>query len=182
MITLPATLYDHETYHRVPLEHRWVMNKLALAERLGYTCGPVGTRAPAGVYCLRPTYSIAGMGNGGIRKITVGDDYPRIEGPSGHFWSEWFDGHQSWTDFTDDKYVRQYGGDVTDEGFISIEMEAQSIDVPKFLKGLSKHLLIEHVEGRILEVSFRHSLPLYDMQKIPHPNGWEWSIVLKDTP
>ena len=41
----------------------WVYNKLTLAEKLEYVCGPAGIKVPkAGEYIIRPMMNLAGMG------------------------------------------------------------------------------------------------------------------------
>lgn len=81
---------DQEAWHKYPKHRKW-FNKLFLAMELGYDCGPCGV-APTktGVYVVRPTYNLSGMGFGArLVKIEAGDT---TKVPAGYFWCEYFRG------------------------------------------------------------------------------------------
>lgn len=162
MITLEPYLFDNEIYHQVPLADRWIMNKLALAERLGYLCGPSGTNTSAGEYLIRPILNVAGMGTGGIfRKSTplVGgipvNDHVPAKGFPGHFWCEAFDGPHQFCEYIND--IPQASTKGVAEGNQLVFTETTDfIVLPDFLKNKSRYLLIEAIGAKIIEVSFRH--------------------------
>jgi len=81
---------DWEAYGAYPHHRNW-FNKLWVAEKMGYDCGPAGI-APAddGVYVVRPIYNLSGMGVGATVKEIKGGDYNQV--PAGYFWCEYFDG------------------------------------------------------------------------------------------
>ncbi len=81
---------DTDAYRKYPSHRKW-MNKLWLAEKFGYVCGPAGVEVPeTAVYVIRPIYNLAGMGAGAsVQKLTKGD-YTSV--PPGYFWCEYFDG------------------------------------------------------------------------------------------
>lgn len=183
MVELPADIDDADAYHRLPQEYRWIMNKLAVAERTGRYCGPIGAPIElAGTYCLRPAYNFEGNGEGGVIRFEARQGEDGIEQPEhlpGWFWCEWLDGHHAWTDFTDHEPVLQIGGDEQD-GFLVNEVEEITFSkIPKMFRNISKHLVIEHIGGMIIEVSPRHQVPNYDMRKIYKSRGFEWKSVAK---
>ena len=75
----------------------WVINKLFLATRLGYNCGPAGVDVPTpGEYIVRPSLNLMGMG------IGARDEY--LEGSTDHlapadFWCEKFHGEHMSVDY-----------------------------------------------------------------------------------
>jgi hypothetical protein len=166
MITLDPFLYDYQLYELLPKEHRWIMNKLMVAEAMGHYCGPSGVHIKKpGAYCIRPMMNLFGMAHGGIQKFeTDGDIQP--EHPPGRFWCEWFDGHFAATEFIDDKPVRQIGGDIVDNVVHQPEEEI-TMEMPDMFKGISRYMLIEHIGGKIIEVSPRH------MNQCAHPQTVE---------
>ena len=79
--------------------HIWVMDKLILARKLGYACGPVGLDVPKpGWYIVRPCVNMQGMGLG-AQKVWIED--LTIHLPIGYFWlgifcSDIYDSLYSW--------------------------------------------------------------------------------------
>lgn len=83
---------DYEAWQSFPHMRQW-FNKLHLAERLGYHCGPGGVPpAKSGYYCVRPVYNLDGMGVGARKQWIDAGDRTGVE--PGYFWCEWFDGDQ----------------------------------------------------------------------------------------
>jgi hypothetical protein len=88
---------DAEAYLAYP-DDRWVYNKLALYERLGYECGPAGVGMPDhGEYIIKPIMNLDGMGRG-ARKVCVGGPVVHDDLRPGEFWCEWFYGKHLSTD------------------------------------------------------------------------------------
>jgi|TARA_Y100000034_G_scaffold45882_1_gene56341 hypothetical protein len=80
---------DYDAWLKYPQHHKW-FNKLWLAEKLGYQCGPAGIRVPKkGYYIVRPIYNLAGMGIGAERKWLVPENNAVLPG---YFWCEYFEG------------------------------------------------------------------------------------------
>lgn len=161
MITLPPYLYDKDVYHRVPNEMKVWHNKLHLAEALGYTCGPCGTDAPVGEYCVRPIMNMYGQGEGGYYKFTVTDpDHARVPNQAGYFWVTWFAGKSKFTEYINDVPVVTHVANVDQEADTRSWAESPDhIVIPDFLKGLSRYMMLEAHDDKIIEVSFRCAAP-----------------------
>lgn len=160
MITLPPYLYDREVYAQVPQEDRWILNKLHLAEALGYNCGPCGVSAPAGRYCLRPMNSVRGMGYGGFFDITIDNVTTFLPIIPGYFWCEWFDGEHRLTHFVDDVPVhssasRVTAGRMATRGNTKFGDLTHAVTLPAFLGTKSKYLIVESLDDKIIDVAFR---------------------------
>lgn len=158
MIDLDKDIEDRASYPLVEQRERWVYNKLTLAQRLGYLCGPSGVDAPAGVYCIRPTLNLAGNGMGGVLKARSDGTPESLPYLPGYFWCRWFNGEHRWTDYTDDVAIHEcYGTEVgrrLDYEYRTDNFGAPAL--PAFLQGVSKHLLVESIGDKIIEVSPRH--------------------------
>jgi len=161
MIELSKDIEDRYSYPLMPQEHRWIYNKLTVAEIFGHDCGPAGTPiSKPGFYCQRPIMSCAGMGAGGFLKFHAKQTQTGIAQPEykpGYFWSEWFEGWHGWTSFTDDVPFYECGGRYCNGEILFQHRPPISLtELPEQLKGISKHMLVEHIGGKIIEVSPRH--------------------------
>lgn len=159
MITLPPYVYDKDIYHLIPEVDRWVVNKLALAEKLGYVCGPCGTDAPNGRYCVRPMMNMYGNAEGGFYEYTVLDQSPvsrRIPNHPGYFWNEWFVGGFTFTEFINDVAVASQEAFTNEDGYNEFQPTNTHLIMPNILKGLSRYMLLEGLGSQIIEASFRH--------------------------
>jgi len=151
----------------MPQEHRWIYNKLTVAEIFGYDCGPSGTpiKKP-GFYCQRPIMSCDGYGSGGFLKFHAKQTQTGIAQPDnkpGYFWCEWFEGWHGWTDFTDDVPFYESGGRYAKGEIILQHRPPFSFtELPELLRGISKYMLLEHIGGNIIEVSPRHQGIVYN--------------------
>jgi len=164
MMELHKDIEDRHSYPLCPQEHRWIYNKLTVAEMFGHDCGPSGTRiTKPGFYCLRPMMNCAGLGIGGFFKFEAKATQKGITQPEhkpGYFWTEWFDGWHAFTNYTDDKPIYECGGHFYNGEIIMRHNAPFSLALPEQLKGISKYMLIEHIGGKIIEVSPRHdSMP-----------------------
>ncbi len=71
-------------------EHRWIYNKLKVAESQSVVCAPHGLMPPHFPVFSKPIYNLSGMGTHG-HVISSTDDWKRHQAP-GHFWMEVFRG------------------------------------------------------------------------------------------
>lgn len=159
MITLPPYVYDKDIYHLIPEADRWVMNKLVLSEKLGYVCGPCGTDAPNGSYCVRPIMNMYGNAAGGFYEYVVSEQTSmgrRIPNHPGYFWNEWFVGALTFTEFINDVAVASQMTLTDVDGYNKFQPTNVHLVMPDILKGLSRYMLLEGIGFKIIEASFRH--------------------------
>ncbi len=71
-------------------QHRWVYNKLTIAESQGLACGPHGVTPERFPVFSKPIFNLKGMGVGSA-VISDADEMARLYQP-GHFWMELFSG------------------------------------------------------------------------------------------
>jgi hypothetical protein len=164
MITEPPYKSDREMYHLLPQADRWIMNKLSLAESLGYSCGPTGMIVPDGDYCVRPIMNMYGQGAGGFFQVTVAPGVPRnFQNLPGYFWCEWFPGVHTWVQYIDDVPVT-YSENPVVANVMSTTGGVRRSDngnavvapaLPASLQGISKYMMVEMLGDKIIEVSPR---------------------------
>lgn len=94
---------DQDAWELYP-QHRWIFNKLEVAQRLGYDCGPACIPVSrSGKYIIRPIYNLYGMGVGAhflnidISQAKEMNNHALI--PPGYFWCEFFEGTHYSIDF-----------------------------------------------------------------------------------
>ena len=170
MIVQPPYEYDTEIYHKLPIEDRWIMNKLALAERLGYSCGPTGTLPPESTVCVRPIMNMYGGGEGGFYKV---DGSLGIKNIPGYFWCEWFDGPHIWVQYINDKPVTYSKNFVVNNIMSCKKVETVTAIVeklapllPECLRGISRYMMTESIGDKVIEVSARLMVA----------NAFEWIV------
>jgi hypothetical protein len=168
MITMQPYIHDYDSYHLVPQADRWMFNKLILAERLGYDCGPIGTKPSAQTdVIVRPCYNISGMGRGGFFEYDQWPFAAQANVPNanpGYFWCERFTGLHTYTCLVDDvvRYNSHNSAPYTyavNQTWLGVEDPtlANAPAIPAFLNGISKYLYVEAIDGNIIEVAPRHS-------------------------
>jgi len=88
---------DTQAWEAYP-QYRWVFNKLEVAMRLGYECGPACVPIKIkGDYIIRPIYNLFGQGIG-AKKVNLDPDLHSEEMiihkhvPPGYFWCEYLEG------------------------------------------------------------------------------------------
>jgi len=97
MTDVNSFISEEEVWKTIDPDHMWIMDKLIIASKLGYTCGPVGTDVPKpGWYIVRPCVNALGLG--------LGAEYVWIEESSdhltpGYFWCEIFRGRHFSVDY-----------------------------------------------------------------------------------
>jgi len=141
------------------------MNKLALAERLGHSCGPIGTRPAAQTdVIVRPQMNIFGMGRGGFFEygdwpFAAWDNAPNAN--PGYFWCEQFTGRHAYTQYVDDvarycAYSEAVPLTVNQtETYVEDIALTEAVALPAILQGISKYMYVESIGGNIIEVSPR---------------------------
>lgn len=77
-------------------KHRWVYNKMTVAESQGFDCGPHGLDPPSFPVFSKPVFNMRGMGIGS-RPIRTLKEYKAAQKP-GHFWGPLLKGEHISTD------------------------------------------------------------------------------------
>ena len=77
-------------------EHRWVYNKLMVAESQGFCCGPHGLDPPSFPVFSKPVFNMRGMGTGS-RVLRSMREYRHFQRP-GHIWMPLLSGEHVSTD------------------------------------------------------------------------------------
>lgn len=148
---------DEQAWFNTNPRDLWIFDKLILAKRLGYTCGPKGVDVPRpGIYIVRPITNINGMGLG-VQKRWIDDSTDDL--PDGSFWCEVFKGRHISVDYY--KGVQS----VTVEGFYRADGKfekwvkvSDKIPLPNIITKLNKfyeYINIEMIDSKIIEVHLR---------------------------
>lgn len=167
---------DYQAWERYPHHRNW-FNKLWVADRLNYDCGPSGVAPSQTLECIvRPVYNLSGMGIGARFQTIKADEYNTVE--PGYFWCERFYGRHISASFKfDPGVVGRWKPMSAFEGFKHSyeplckfsEWKRASLDdvpdVPCLLNELSdtNTINIEFIDNKIIEVHLRDTPdPDYD--------------------
>ena len=154
----------------------WVFDKLIVARKLGYTCGPVGMDVPQpAFYIVRPCVNIPGMGRGAkyrfIKKTTH-------HLPSGHFWCEMFSGRHISVDYKNGEQILAVEG-FRRSGYLWQFCKWQKVDdilpLPHIFKDLTnryEYINIEYIDGKVIELHFRNNPDFVWGNSVAYP-VWE---------
>jgi len=143
-------------------EDLWIFDKLIVARKLGYSCGPVGTDVLSpGHYIVRPCVNIPGMGRGASIQWIEQDT---TDLPSGHFWCELFKGRHISVDYKDGHQVLAVEGFRNPQDpfykFSKWQKVKDLIPMPDIFLSLTKryeYINIEYIDGHAIEVHLRHN-------------------------
>ena len=169
-------------------DHLWGMDKLILARKLGYVCGPVGQDVPTpGYYIVRPCVNMLGLGLE-AKKYWIEDETHTLT--IGHFWCEWFEGRHLSVDYTNGICT------LAVEGFKShntltkwdrwVKVD-EHIALPTILepfKHTYPNINCEFIDGKLIEVHFRANpdfdngitefIPVWQGQDQKPPTGYRY--------
>lgn len=165
--------------------HRWVYDKLAIAQSQGLAAGPHGTVPPSFPVFSKPVSNLRGMG-AGSRVIASAEDYERAFTP-GHFWMTLLEGRHVSSDVAVvdgvAKWWRHATGKPAHEGtFDHWTLHAASdakIEqncgewIAKHLAGYTGMINLETIGGAIIEVHLRISDQWPDL----NGEGWVEAVV-----
>jgi len=150
---------DSDSWFTIAPEHLWVTDKLILAKRLGYVCGPAGVLVPApNDYIVRPCVNYRMMSLGAeIKHLTPDEDSI----PAGYFWCEVFTGRHLSFDYNFGKQVLAVEGfrdsDRLDR-FCKWTKVKDVFHLPPVIQDIAdanEWLNVEVVGDKIIEVHFR---------------------------
>lgn len=168
---------DYEAWVTCHSDDLWIFDKLILAKKLGYLCGPAEVAVPkSNNYIVRPCVNLAGMGIGAeIRFLEKG----KWDLKPGYFWCELFEGRHLSVDYAIDNSARIVQQGITTEGFRNKANPLWKFDKwirvnDKFkihfmltkLKGSYEHINCEFVGGKLIEMHLRPNPDMGEFNEI----------------
>ncbi len=175
---------DADAYRLYP-KHRWIYNKLALAESQHFECGLHGMMPPEFPVFSKPIYNMRGMGTGS-RVLRTAKEYERFQRP-GHFWMPMLSGEHVSTDVavvdSQPCWWRHVTGRAIGDGkfdYWTVLAESRPEIESHCGRWLSEHLggysgviNLETIGGRIIEVHLRFADQWPDL----YGKGWVDALV-----
>jgi hypothetical protein len=184
---------DSDVWGSVPLEWRWIYDKLVVAGYESVLAGPAGISVPrAGWYIVRPITNIRMMSRGASTVwLEPGDDY---NVPDGYFWSEVLTGDHISVDYlwgTPVLAVQGYRDDPSRLDRFSrwVKLPAPKIyPIPSWLESFAlvhPWVNVEYIGGKAIEVHCRYNddfsnhtsneiVPRWKGDDLEPPEGWDW--------
>ncbi len=180
---------DEEAWVKCNPEDLWVFDKLIVAKKSGYVCGPRGVDVPKeGNYIVRPITNIAGMAEL-ARVVYLKDETWELH--PGEFWCEIFEGEHVSVDY--DKYqpilsvigtrdlVHKY------TRFTKWELTDIVYPLPSFIGYIPlryKNINCEFIGGKLIEIHLRSNpdfaygnscvVPYWIGELDPNPIGYNF--------
>jgi hypothetical protein len=168
----------------------WILDKLILSRKLGYTSGPVGLDVPKpGYYIVRPCVNMLGLGLG-TQKVWIEQDTTHL--PLGHFWCEFFQGRHISVDYYQKSQVLAVEGFKNQNTFVRWEQWIKVIDCFEFpnilnnLKENYKYINCEFIGDKLIEVHLRHNedfednmthfIPVWEGESTAPPEGYSYRL------
>lgn len=166
----------------------WVMDKLILSRKLGYTCGPTGQDVPVpNNYIVRPCVNMLGLGLGASIEY-LKDDTCHL--PLGYFWCEIFQGQHLSIDYKNKEPVLSVEG-IKSSNTLTKWTEWRRTDIfipfPDILNNLQndyEYINCEFINGNLIEVHLRqnedfkdgisHFIPVWKDESITPPTGYRY--------
>ena len=162
MVNNPETHEDIAWLNTDP-QDVWIFDKLILARRMGYVCGPAGVNVPCDAnYIVRPVTNCVGLGLGtSIEYLTVEDWTDHL--PPGTFWCEIFEGDHISVDYKWGEPILSVQGFKNANTFTQWDRWTKVdhlISVPPLLKPFTKKyrwMNCEYIGGKLIEVHLRRN-------------------------
>ncbi len=166
-------------------QHRWVYNKLLIAETQGMVHGLHGMDPPSFPVFSKPIYNMRGMG-AGSRVLRSKEDYQLLQRP-GHMWMPLLEGEHVSTDAAvvdgEARWWRHVVGSPFGEGMFDhwVVLAGARPDIEAYcgewlsrtLRGYTGMVNFETIGGRIIEVHLRFSDQWPDL----YGEGWLDALV-----
>lgn len=179
---------EEQVWQDIDPNDMWVLDKLILSRKLGYTCGPTGTPVPyPDHYIVRPCINPFGLGLG-AQILFI--DHSTDDLPPGHFWCEIFKGRHLSVDYHKGLQVLCVEGfkhEDTLTRWDRWERVSDYVTRPKLLLPIMKKyewVNCEFIGGKLIEAHLRKNvdfpegrqeyIPVWDgMNEMP-PKGYEY--------
>jgi len=154
----------------------WVFDKLIIAKKMGYVCGPVGVDVPhPAFYIVRPCVNIPGMGRGAkFRHLVKRTKHL----PTGYFWCESFTGRHVSVDYKNGEQILAVEG-FRRSGhlwqFCKWERVNDDLPLPDIFHELVRryeYINVEYIDGKVIEVHFRYNPDFVWGNSVAYP-VWE---------
>ena len=193
MSTVDIETAEDDVWRTIDSKYLWAMDKLILARKMGYLCGPVGLKVPKpGWYIVRPSVNMQGMGLG-AQKVWI--DQSTVHLPAGHFWCEFFTGRHFSVDYAYGLPTLCVEGFKSEDTFMKWDRWSKvddwsaieySLGFPKILDDFIHWPKVncEFIGGKLIEVHFRENedfkdgitefLPVWEGQSTQPPPGYRY--------
>jgi hypothetical protein len=161
---------DTQAWETYP-QYRWVFNKLEVAMRFGYECGPACVPVKRkGSYIIRPIYNLFGQGIGAKKqfldpKLHTEDMILHKFVPPGYFWCEYLNGDHYSIDYKRENnrwvpFSAMIGTHENEKNLVRFEVwekvEIPNFTLPDFLHEIDvEYLNIESKNGNPFEIHLR---------------------------
>lgn len=154
---------DKDFWHTTHDNDLWLFDKLILARKLGYVCGPAGVAPPAeAVYVVRPCVNFRMMSRGASFMTLSPDQHDAV--PDGYFWCEMFLGRHLSFDYQFGQQVLAVEGFRDDparlDRFSRWQKITDQFKLPLLLAEVAdryKWMNVEVIGDRVIEVHLRYN-------------------------
>lgn len=151
---------DADVFSSIHHDDLWCLDKLILAKKLGYVCGPAGVAPPApNTYIVRPVWNLRMMSAGATIEYLDSDTIPH-----GYFWCELFAGRHCSFDYHWGKQVLAVEGFRADPKKLTrFNCWTRVTDVfilPQVLQQVADRyewFNVETVDFKVIEAHFRYN-------------------------
>lgn len=179
---------EDRVWKSIAPEDIWVMDKLILSRKLGYSSGPVGLDVPnPGFYIVRPCVNMLGLGLG-AQKVWLEGETMHL--PVGHFWCEFFDGDHYSIDYHCGRQMLCVKGRKPEDTFTKWTdwyRDDKKFAFPEILSELiERHnwMNCEFIGDKLIEVHLRrnedfdgninHFIPVWEGESTEPPKGYTY--------
>lgn len=183
-------MHEDEVWEIIHPDDMWALDKLIVARKCGYVCGPVGMDVPKpDYYIVRPCVNAMGLGLG-AQKIFIEESTDDL--PLGYFWCEFFEGTHYSVDYNLGIQRLCVKGTKPSNTFVKWskwEKIQYHIPLPEILLDIvdsSRYPWIncEYIGDKLIEIHFRKNLdfvngissfiPVWEGEDTTPPHGYKY--------
>lgn len=160
MKTISEKYWEDTAWKNADVNDLWIFDKLIVARKMGYVCGPIGVDTPlADNYIIRPCVNILGMSRN-AEFVWIEKDTTHL--PSGFFWCEIFRGRHLSIDYKNGQQVLAVEGFRNSNDplwkFSKWQKVKDNISIPQIFTHLTnkyEYINIEYIDGNPIEIHLR---------------------------